>query len=229
MTFYGQPKFAAQQPTDVPVGYELFIREYRGNQWVLPTNFGDISADEIERLLTKALRTMPESITILSFNLEQLQFIDPVYIDMVARVQATTSIRLFTELTERTDPRVTDSQLLAAAKRFHDYGLLVCMDDVGTGDNTPSLVFKLNDYIDEYKFAFQNFRPFAHISDIAPELNFWYDLSQENDKMLAIEGLESAHDLAVVQHDYPCDIVQGYYTGKPALLPNNADGAICES
>lgn len=219
LKFYGQPKFRPNGDTQAPIGYELFIREYQNNQWCLPQDFCAITATQIQHLLSETVQAMPNNIELLSFNLEQIQFIDPIFCDVVTSVQEQTDIQLFTELTERTDPRVTLNQLARAAKRFNDRDLLVCIDDVGTGDNTPELVLKLDDYIDEYKFALQNFRPFNHISDIESHVSYWYQMAQTHDKMLAIEGIENAEDLETVRTKYPCDVIQGYYTGKPALLP----------
>lgn len=215
-SFYGQPKFKinAQQP----MGYELFIREWTAGQWQLPQNFNTITSTTLERLLCQVIKKMPANIEMLSFNLEQNQFIQPEFMAMVARVQQQTSIRIFTELTERLAPGVSEAEIIAAAQRFHDQGLLVCIDDVGTGQNTPNMVLKMNAYIDEYKFVFQNFRPFEHIAEITDELDFWYNLAHREHKMLALEGLETEEDLETVKRDYPCDVIQGYYTGRPEFL-----------
>lgn len=203
---------------ELAIGYELFIREYRDGHWILPEDFEAISAATLESLLLKSLQILPTETTLLSFNLEQTQFIDPQYADMIARVQAQTQIRLFTELTERNNPAVTVSQLLGASQHFKQLGLLVCVDDVGTGDNQPTLVMQLDDYVDEYKFALQNLRPFNAIQSVEPELKYWYDLAATHHKVLAIEGVETADELAFVQHHYPCDIIQGYYIGRPVKL-----------
>lgn len=219
LTFFGQPKFSGATADDEhPIGYELFIREYQEHRWVLPDDFDDISATEIENLLTETLSQLPETIQLISFNLEQAQFIRPEYAEMVARVQATTPIKIYTELTERPNPQITSNQLLAGAKRFSALGLLVCIDDVGTGVNTLGLALKLDGYVSEYKFAFQNLRPFNAIDDIADQLDFWYQFAQEQHKTIAIEGVESKVELERVRRDYPCEIIQGYYLGKPTQL-----------
>ncbi|WP_054707540.1 hypothetical protein [Secundilactobacillus paracollinoides] len=103
LKFYGQPKFRSDGATQQPIGYELFIREYQNNQWCLPQDFCAITAGQIQHLLSDTVQAMPDNIELLSFNLEQIQFIDPVFTDAVASVQDTTDIQLFTELTERTD------------------------------------------------------------------------------------------------------------------------------
>ncbi len=219
LRFYGQPKFRVMQADALPIGYELFIREKQNNQWTLPEDFNACSADQIYQLLTQTIAALPANIELISFNLEQGQFIKTEFVDMVARVQAATPIKIFTELTERSDARVSAAELKQAARQFHERGLLVCIDDVGTGDNTPQLVYELDPYIDEYKFALQNFRPFNRICEISDTIGGWYELANNRHKMLAIEGLENKEDLESVQQNYPCDVIQGYYTGKPALLP----------
>lgn len=219
LRFYGQPKFRVMDADKDPVGYELFIREWRDDRWMLPEDFTACTPGQMAQLLSQTIAKLPENIELISFNLEQSQFVDDRYIDMVKQIQNTTSINIFTELTERTDANVSIAQLKDAARKFHNLGLLVCIDDVGTGDNTPELVLELNDYIDEYKFALQNFRPFNRISEITGTITFWYEMAAKNGKMLAIEGLENEADLSTIQQSYPCDVIQGYYMGKPALLP----------
>ncbi|KRM12292.1 EAL domain-containing protein [Paucilactobacillus suebicus] len=217
-TFFGQPKFHSNRLGQGPIGYELFLREFKDGLWQLPEDFSRITSEELEKLLNSTIADLPANIELLSFNLEQDQFINPNYIDMVRRVQSKTDIDIYTELTERITPGVTENQLYDGAKMFHDRGLLVCIDDVGTGENSPELVNYLNPFIDEYKFAFQGFRPFDDINKVTSQLDYWYDLSNENNKMLAIEGLETAHDMEVIGKEYPCYVVQGYYTGKPAIM-----------
>lgn len=216
--FIGQPKFVIDAVNQQPTGYELFIREQQNGILQMPQNFSQIGVKTIERLLLRAIQAMPRSVRMLSFNLEQNQFVDPAFIKMVKRVQDQTTIELFTELTERNDPTVNNEQLATAAKLFHRNGLLVCIDDVGTGENTTELVKLLNRHVDEYKFALQGLRPFNHISEVSRPLSFWFNLAQKHHKMLAIEGVESEEDLKAIQKNYPCDVVQGYFTGRPRPL-----------
>lgn len=219
LRFYGQAKFSLNAEKDLPIGYELFIREQQGERWVLPEDFTSSTAAEIGDLLERTIAMMPDNIKIVSFNLEQSQFIDPEFCETVARVQAGTAIKIYTELTERTSPNVSAQSLHDAARNFHEHNLLVCIDDVGTGDNTPEFVMDVDAYIDEYKFALQNFRPFTHISELQDKIAFWWSLANAKGKLLAIEGIENAEDLEVVRSKYPCDIIQGYYVGRPMLLP----------
>ncbi|MFD1483794.1 EAL domain-containing protein [Lacticaseibacillus baoqingensis] len=217
-TVFAQPKYAMMKPTDAPIGYELFIRVWRDGQWDYPRPFELIGVVTLNRLLRQAIAAMPPSIELLSFNLEQAQFIDPAFTSMIASVQRSTSIRLYTELTERLGVGVTATQLLAAAKRFAACGLAVCIDDVGTGQNSPALVMMLNDYIAEYKFAFQNFRPLDSVTVLKPQLEFWTGLAQRQRKLLAWEGIESTVELALLQARFPGDLLQGFLFAKQARL-----------
>lgn len=216
LAFYGQPKFNTHNVD--PVGYELFIREQCHGDWVLPASFTAIEAPQIEGLLQNVLTVLPTTVQILSFNLEPSQFIDPTFIAMVARIQNQTSIHLITELTERFDARVSHEQLTHAAHQFHQHQLLVCIDDVGTERNTPQLVADMDAYVDEYKFAFQNLRPFNSIEEVEHFLQFWYAIAKQRHKLFAVEGLETAAELTYITDRYDVNLVQGYYTGRPHFL-----------
>lgn len=221
--FFGQPKYAGFGHGQSPIGYELFIRQLVNGQWVLPTDFNDITAETLHQLLTDVILTMHQSVEMLSFNLEQNQFVDPNFLDMVTDVQDHTKINLFTELTERLASGISAESLVRAACAFHKRGLLVCIDDVGTGQNTPQMVLSMNDSVDEYKFAFQDFRPYNDIRSIEPQLDFWYHLAERDHKMLAIEGVETKAELTEIQNKYNYDVVQGYLLGRPVLLSTATD------
>lgn len=217
-TVFAQPKYSMEKAYAAPVGYELFIRQWAQDHWALPDPFTGISVLTLNNLLRQTIARMPASVELLSFNLEQSQFVDPAFTAMIASIQRHTNITLYTELTERIGEGVTAGQLLAAAKRFAACGLQVCIDDVGTGQNSPALVMMLNDYITEYKFAFQNFRPMTTINELAPQLKFWTEMSQRQGKMMVWEGIESSVELALLTARYPGDLLQGYLFGHSARL-----------
>lgn len=215
--FFAQPKFSGGGVVHL-VGYELFVRERQGDHWVLPSDFNLITPADFKELLLATLARISPHVDIVSFNLEQAQFVNPAYRQMVQLVQATTAINIYTELTERPDARVTKPQLLAAARAFHEAGLHVCVDDIGTDANDLDFVKSLLEYVDEYKFAMQNLRPFQYVQEIVAQLKPWYAHAKQNCKKMAIEGIESAADLAYLQQNFPCDILQGYYLGMPENL-----------
>lgn len=218
--FIGQPKFSGHYPHTL-IGYELFARECRDGHWQLPEDFNAITPEEIEAMLIEAVKVMGPEIELLSFNLEQRQFIDPAYTAVIAKVQATTAINLLTELTERQDGDITHEQLRQAANRFVDAGLTVCIDDVGTGANTEALVDALDPAITEYKFALQNLRPYWRLSEVANQLAKWYNLAKKQHKVLAIEGIETPEELAALAEHYPAKVFQGYLLGRPEALPEH--------
>lgn len=219
--FIGQPKFSGTEPHKL-IGYELFAREYQNGQWHLPADFNQITAVSIERMLLEVVSLMDPTIQLLSFNLEQRQFIDPEYAAAILRVQQQTSIQLWTELTERADETVTCQQLQEGAARFKQAGLSVCLDDVGTGANTKELALALGSAVTEYKFALQNFRPYQSLAEVTARLAGWYRLANQQGKDLAIEGIETAEELVALTERFPAKVFQGYYLGKPALLAKGA-------
>lgn len=220
LAFFGQPIFSSTNHPGAAMGYELFVREQVADQWRAPTDFNQISVADLRSLLTQTLQH-PLSVTVLALNLEPSQFVDPHYSDMLIEVQATTDVQLIVELTERFDEALNLDLVIAAARKFHRHGLLVSIDDIGTGANTPKLIMLINEFIYEYKFAIQNFRPFQSMTDIAPIIDFWHDMKNIHHKTFAIEGIETAEELTFIKNRYSFDIIQGYYTGRPELLHNS--------
>lgn len=217
--FFGQPKFNATHYEQGPIGYELLIRERINGCWCLPQNFEAIPGDVFADLLQKTILSLPNSIELVSFNLEQSHFISAEYLEMVKEVQALTSIHLYTELTERDIRGVSITQLRAAAREFYNSDLSVAVDDVGTGQNNDETVSQLDDYTGEYKFALQNLRPFKDLDEVLPLLDHWWRRAQAKHKLFAIEGIETGEELKTITRDFPSDVLQGFYLGKPAVIP----------
>lgn len=221
--FFGQPKYSVL--TQQLVGYEFFIREQQEQCWVLPEDFSVFNAQQVTTLLAATLQVLPQTLTLVSFNLDQAQFIDPEYCQRLVAVQAQTPIHIYIELTERSgapQQSVSIQQLVQAAKRYHDAGLRVCLDDVGSGENTLQLVNALSDYTDEYKFALQNFRQDYTWPEVEAKLAKWSQLAQQQHKFFAIEGFEAADELKLAQQ-YHAQLTQGYYLGRPKLLALTQD------
>ncbi|KRK33415.1 EAL domain-containing protein [Loigolactobacillus bifermentans] len=212
--FFGQPKFDCR--TQKLIGYEFLLRETYKGCWRLPTQFQQFSANTLSQLLCQTIQTLPQDLVLISFNLNQAQFVEPAFQPLLAQVQAQTKIQLYVELTEQ--PTATPmAALIQAAADFQQAGLKVCLDDVGTGANQLALVAALAPYVVEYKFALQNFRPAMDLASLAPRLRFWRELARRQHKAFAVEGFESAADLAAL-NQYAPTILQGYYFGKPRLL-----------
>ncbi|WP_125710324.1 EAL domain-containing protein [Lacticaseibacillus porcinae] len=212
--FWGQPKYAQAER----FALELFLREKIGDQWTFPQDFGRFNAKDITTLLQQTVAAVPKAIQMVSINLDQPEFARADYLKALPQLQAQLpEMQLCVELTERPNG-VAISALVAAAKVYQAGGLWVCIDDVGTGDNQPELVQALAPYVQEYKFALQNFHDQKDfITLVSPLLQFWREQAQLAGVFFAIEGFENKADLKIATNYQP-DIMQGYYFGRPQLI-----------
>ncbi|GAA3607766.1 EAL domain-containing protein [Secundilactobacillus similis] len=219
LSLFEQPRFALDNASELPGGYELFIRESQAGQWRTLADFNQVTPEDITQLLMSSINCLPAYISLVSLNLEQQQFIDDRYAIAVSHVQKLTNVHIMVELTERGDANVSYGAMMLAAQRFQSAGVEVCIDDVGTGANTEALVRALSPYVNEYKFALQNVRPDQTIDDVADQITAWSALAHQHGKRFILEGIETSEDLAQVKSQFDCDGVQGYFWGKPAPLP----------
>lgn len=108
-------------------------------------------------------------------------------------------VEVVIELTEH-HHNISIAKLAVAAQQYQNAHLWVCLDDVGTGDNTATLAEQLDPYITEYKFALQNFRQHTDFSTIiSPLLQFWRKFAEIHHKFFAIEGFENVTEIAIGQ------------------------------
>lgn len=219
LAFFGQPIFRATSIDATPVGYELFIREKLGKNWVTPSSFNSIQSSDVEALLSNTIFHIDTQS--LSINLEPCQFINLDFISMLTRIQQQTTIKLIVELTERSDDDIQLEDIVTAAKTYYQNNLHVSIDDIGTGANTAKLISRINNYIYEYKFAVQNFRPLYSLASITPVIDVWYDMKKRYNKKFTFEGIENRTEFNLLKAKYDFDTVQGYYTGKPELLSHS--------
>jgi EAL domain-containing protein (putative c-di-GMP-specific phosphodiesterase class I) len=223
--FFAQPKYSI---TSVKlIGYELFIRERetRDSDWFLPDDFSRFTPADISELLSDTLKTFPQGLNSVSFNLDQEQFVDLAYCQTLAILQQQTPIKLHIELTERPGvgkKLLTHAEIVQAAQAYQQAGLHVCVDDVGTGTNQYELVNELAPYAVEYKFALQNVRGALPPTEIKEQVGFWREMALRQHKLFALEGFEVSRDMELI-HTFQPDIVQGYYFGRPRMLPTAKD------
>lgn len=220
--FWGQLSFS-RQPL-VPFGYELFIREGSADNWHVPTDFNRFSAQQIIDLLVKTAPNISKTTRNLSINADVEQFVNPHFYRAFARVgQLLPSVNLAIELTEHPAKNpVTDDELVTAARNYNRSGIRIIMDDVGSGDNQVARVRLLNPYVQEYKFAIQNFRGKKNFDEILEDLAFWRKEACDHRKLLTIEGIESADDIAALDA-YQVDMLQGYFLNQPVYLPTRSE------
>lgn len=222
---WGQPKYGIDKVK--LIGYELFIREQseENGEWIVPYDFSRFSPKFVTDLLDKTIATFPRDLEILSFNLDQKQFVDLTYIKLIKDVQTRSSAKIYIELTERSgkgDTKIDTTKIVLAAKAYYDAGISVCIDDVGTGSNQVELINLLDPYVMEYKFALQNVRDKYSVQEINTEVEFWRDVATRHHKYFALEGFEKYEDVAFIERFHP-DIVQGYFFGVPHIMPIAAD------
>lgn len=209
------------------IGYELFLRERNSSTevWQLPSDFSQFSASEIVELLEATINGLPEGLKLISFNLDQKQFIDPEYLLLLPQLQRRVDVSIVVELTERSGDgaiEYSEDDVVNAARQLNDHHIKVCIDDVGTGMNQPDLLTRLDPYTTEYKVALQNLRGNTDYQDIVRATTYWANRAHALNLQLAIEGFEEAADVEFIARLHP-DIVQGFYYGKPRALPILAD------
>lgn len=217
---WGQAQFSIK--TKKLSGYELFLREQKlpGGPWRLPDNISLIDPAQMSALLNETLAAMPDGLEFVAFNLDQSQFVQPEYLQLLQDVKRTLPFKLGIELTERhgdDTKAVALADLITSAKAYQGAGLLVCLDDVGTGENVGDLVEALDPYVSEYKYAIQNVRKTQPQAQIAAEVTHWRKRARQLGKVFTLEGLELSDDLTLIR-DFCPDFVQGYYFGTPHFM-----------
>lgn len=225
LRFWGQPKFWL--PKGVMIGFELFLREQASpdGKWRVPRDFSAYPPAMVVDMLRKTLASFSRGVRLVSVNLDQEQFVDPAFCRLLAELALSQQLELVVELTERRGcgPRtVTLPALQQAAMRMQACGLAVCLDDVGTGENQAALVDALSPYVSEYKYALQNVRGQADAQAIQADVKRWRERADAENKKFAMEGFESAADVAWIDAFAP-NIVQGYYFSRPLSLPMCTD------
>ena len=118
---------------------------------------------------------------------------------------------LVVEITETilmSDPERSRRTLLA----LRDHGVGLAVDDYGTGH--CSLAYLRNLPVHELKLDRSFVRDIATDPRDAAIVRSTIDLAHSLDLVLVAEGVES-HEAARLLHEMGCDLVQGYYFGRP--------------
>jgi len=193
--------------------YELLMRKQDGYRWLAPIDFNMLTPQAFSEIVTDALLHLPSNSRIM-INLDHDQFVDHAMLDaLIAIHKQMPDYTLIVELTERDNAKtIMNVELLTSAMYLTDKGLLLCLDDVGSGVNSFDTLKPLLPYVVELKFALQNFEP--EISVAYNKLAFWNQLANYLDKKFVLEGIETGEDLVIAQQ-LDIEYGQGFYFDRP--------------
>ncbi|MDT6980013.1 EAL domain-containing protein [Levilactobacillus zymae] len=212
--FFAQPQ--VDQQNHQIFGYEALLRKQKDDAWVLPNSFTEISVADQAQLLkhTASALNVVATNQRLAFNLNNQQFRAPQTLGIILTLKRQLgAINLAIELTEA--PTLAEVTLFSLA--LHQAGIKLVIDDVGTGSNTYPNVAHLLPFVDEIKFAMQNYRSAGTPEQIPQALAFWANVAQTYRLTMILEGVENATDQALAER-YGINLHQGYLYGKPVLV-----------
>ncbi|RRK11782.1 EAL domain-containing protein [Lactiplantibacillus garii] len=208
------------------IGYEMLIRyrETPQDRWTLPASFENIPIDVQVNLLKATASELALKIGSVSINFNRKQFLNDCIASAVIDAQKKLfPVKVVVEVTEEAGE---DQYSLAAIEqqiaKYKANGLQFSLDDVGTGINVYDHIQPLLDSAEEIKFAMQNFRAEKREAEIPKELAFWWQVAQEHDMRLILEGVENEQEDQMAD-ELNIPLRQGYYYGKPHLFKLNAD------
>ncbi|WP_203640507.1 EAL domain-containing protein [Levilactobacillus andaensis] len=210
--FFVQPQINAV--TQKLAGYELLLRSYCHDYWVTPTDFTAVPMDqqvslsyqEITNIL-KDHQNNPE----ISFNLNREQFTNRTTIGHLIHLKKSIkNLKLIVELTEA--PTLEELHRYVALYKAFDIKL--SLDDVGTDNAWSPAIQDVLPFMDNIKFAMQNFRLQHRQADLIGSLNSWRKIADMYQLGFTIEGIEDQDDVKLAQQ-YNAQTTQGYYYSKP--------------
>lgn len=218
--FWGQVHYATQ--TKKMSGYELFLREQdeSGEQWAVPANIDLIVPMRLVRMLEDTLPTLPDKLDHVTLNMNRSQFLNPSYLMLLGRLKQTLDLNLGIELVghdEHGNEQVPIEKLKQQAAAYQKAGLLLILDEVGTGHNGRELAEALDPYVWGYKYTLQSTRGVLTRDDAIAQVGEWRFLARRQGKQFALSGIETASDVKLIGRRQP-DYVQGFYFGKPNPL-----------
>ncbi len=212
--FFVQPQ--VDQRHQAVFGYELLLRQETHGQWAVPQSFTALPLDQQATLLEQLagqLKTKANN-QVLALNLNREQAEDERMLGTIIYLKKRLNPAALTiELTE--NPTLLEAQKYSLF--FHQYGIKLSIDDVGTGSNTYEKVEPILPFVDQIKFAMQNFRMNGIADQIPAALEFWQDVAQRFNLEFILEGVENQQD-QVMAEQRGIEWHQGYFYGKPHLV-----------
>ncbi|TDG73908.1 hypothetical protein C5L31_001172 [Secundilactobacillus malefermentans] len=220
--YFIQPEL--NKMTQSLIGYELLIKIHTDQGWRPPECFAKVPVREIADRLVETTAKLVLKVGSVSVNLNRVQMVNPLICEALIKSQhQLRPLKLNVELTEQpTHIKISDEQLLPVIKKFTDRGMEVCLDDVGTGENSMTAIQPLLPYASEIKFALQNFDADFQDPEIQALVVKWRDFAAERHLRFILEGIENEADDQLADA-LDIGVRQGYYYGKPHLVKLNKD------
>ncbi|MFC6202910.1 EAL domain-containing protein [Lactiplantibacillus nangangensis] len=217
--FFVQPQVDQSQKS--VFGYELLLRKETHGRWAVPATFTELPLTKQVQLLENLALQLATKATnqVLALNLNREQAEDKLMLGTIIYLKKRLNPAALTiELTEN----ATLAEIQKYSMLFHQYGIKLSIDDVGTGSNTFDNVEPLLPYVDQIKFAMQNLRMSGKADQIPTALSFWHTIALQYHLDFILEGVEDAHDQAMAKA-LGIDLHQGYLYGKPQLAVDGPD------
>ncbi|WP_334332858.1 MULTISPECIES: EAL domain-containing protein [unclassified Companilactobacillus] len=223
--YFVQPQI--DMHTQTIMGYELLIKKWTPEGWRLPESFVDIDVGIVSKLLIASTKILGLKVQYCSVNVNREQLMDTQMTDAIIQSQMQLfPTKLVVELTEDKGPKeYPDSRLIPQLRRFMEHGMQISLDDVGTGINGIEHIKDLLPLASEIKFALQNFRSNIEDPNLREKLMKWKHLADKFGQRLVLEGVEDNQD-DLMSDSLGINFRQGYYYGKPELLPLPGDTTV---
>ena len=152
----------------------------------------------------------------INVNVAKRQLIHPEFLGLVRKVLGDTGLaphRLKIEITESTaiDPR---HDMTLVIQQIRQLGVLIAMDDFGTGHSSLSLLHKFD--FDILKIDQSFVQGMENSREMSAVLHSIIALAQNTGMKVVAEGAETQTQVAcLISHE--CDMIQGYYFSRPLL------------
>ncbi|ASG80451.1 EAL domain-containing protein [Lactiplantibacillus pentosus] len=215
--FFVQPQ--VDQRRRAVFGYELLLRKEMDGRWAVPQSFTELPLDKQADLLAQLAGQLKTKATnqVLALNLNRQQAEDDLMLGTIIYLKKRLNPAALTiELTE--SPSLAEIQKYSLF--FHQYGIKLSIDDVGTGSNTFENIQHALPFVDQIKFAMQNLRMSGQAERIPREVAFWRDVAQDYRLEFILEGVEDQKDQKMAEQQ-GIERHQGYYYGKPRLIADD--------
>lgn len=212
--FFVQPQ--VDQSQKAVFGYELLLRKETNGHWAVPQSFTELPLEQQAHLLEELAGQLKTKVTnqVLALNLNRQQAEDDLMLGTIIYLKKRLNPAALTiEFTE--NPTVQEIQKYSML--FHQYGIKLSIDDVGTGSNTFDKIEHVLPFVDQIKFAMQNYRMAGQADKIPAQLKFWLGVAHQYHLEFILEGVETQHDQKMAE-EQGIEWHQGYYYGKPQLI-----------